>query len=94
MDLCSYGGDDGGVGEGGIMAEMMEKGQHMRCRAAPAAGGGAGGEALPLSPLPPWLLRAVDEPSPMEMRLCVAAQKLGFSSPYICLRDDLWPSDG
>ena len=46
MDRCSYGGDDdGGVGEGGIMAERMEKGQHVRCRAAPAAGGGAGGSS-------------------------------------------------
>ena len=61
MDRYSYGGDDdGGVGEGCIMAERTEKGQHVRCRAAPAAGGGAGlllrrpvikGERRPLAPL-------------------------------------------
>ena len=58
MDRCSYGGDDDvGVGEGGIMAERMEKGQHVRCRAAPVAAHGdppapAGhhGGAPPLGP--------------------------------------------
>ena len=46
VDRCSYGrDDDGGVGEGGIMAERMEKGQHMRCRAAPGAVGGEGGSS-------------------------------------------------
>ena len=74
-------------------------------------GGGAGGSSCavrpswgstPLSPLPPWLLGALDEPSPMEMRsmgeanswLLVAAQELGFSSPYMCLRDDRGPPMG
>ena len=43
MDLYSYGvDDDGGVGEGGIITERMEKGQHVRCRAAV---GGAGGSS-------------------------------------------------
>ena len=69
---------------------------------APPAPAGHHGGAPPLSPLPPWLLGAVDEPSPMEMRpwgrqnswLLVAAPKLGFSSPYISWDDHPWPSDG
>ena len=73
MDRCSYGeDDDGGVGEGGIMAEKTKKWAALGCRAAaqgaPPAPAGHHGGAPPLSPLPPWLLGAIDEPSPMEMR--------------------------
>ena len=67
MDHCIQGGiGDGDGGEGGGHGG---KGKAEAARVAPAAaahGGGqtARGELLP-NPLPPWLLGAVEEPSPL-----------------------------